>query len=432
MLFNVARRKGLGAPPRTTLRMSQSKSRSGKTAPAAGPGAPGKRDSSPKAQKAGFVSKIPPVLFEGDQPAPSPVPIQKYTVAPGCSAVSSPAEPKLPEAYGTEKLGAIARDPHCLYVFWDVTRDQQQRYFEGSGQRELLLRIHEQPGGERPVSELRTDLQSRSWFLAVPRGGVNYRASLGFDQPGRGWVTVAASDIVRTPSADVSAERQVRFAGVIASPSITRLQKPGSHLEPIPRTPRGSGIDDFGVSMGQWEAAPPEQAELDLGLPPPETWSPAREQALQKIINIEAIRHEWFGSLEIAQLIAGQHLESEIVSLAGPFGSPMRSEQLGGISSFGALPSGPRQFWFNLNAELVVYGATEPNARVTLGGREIKLRPDGTFSYRFAFPDGSFELPAAATSADNETRAAILRFIRQSEYHAEIGASPQDPSLNAP
>ena len=45
-------------------------------------------------------------------------------------------------------------------------------------------------------------------------------------------------------------------------------------------------------------------------------------------------------------------------------------------------------FWFNVNAELIIYGATEPTARVTLGGHEIKLRPDGTFSYRFSLPDG--------------------------------------------
>jgi hypothetical protein len=48
-------------------------------------------------------------------------------------------------------------------------------------------------------------------------------------------------------------------------------------------------------------------------------------------------------------------------------------------------------FWFNVNAELVVYGATEPDATVTIGGRMIKLRPDGSFSYRFALPDGAYE-----------------------------------------
>ena len=57
-------------------------------------------------------------------------------------------------------------------------------------------------------------------------------------------------------------------------------------------------------------------------------------------------------------------------------------------------------FWFNVNAELIIYGATEPDAKVTLGGHEIKLRSDGSFSYRFALPDGKYDLPAVAVSAD--------------------------------
>jgi hypothetical protein len=415
--------------------MSQSKSRSGKAAPAANRGAPAKKVSSPKGKKArpDLVSKVPRILFEGDQPPPSPhTPVQKYAMAPVSHNAGPTAEAKLPEAYGTEKLGVIARDPHCLYVFWDVTRDQQQRYFEGSGQRELLLRIHEHPGSDRLVNELRTDPQSRSWFVLVPRGGAEYRATLGFNQPGQGWVSVAVSDIVRTPSGELSAEREVRFAAVIAPPKVT-LQKPPAHVPPAAPSPSSYGIGDFGVPIAHWKTDVPEQAEFELGLPPAETWSPAREQVLEKLINLEAIRREWIGSLELAQLIARQHLESEIVSLARQLGPQMWSEQRGGISSpLGGQPSGPRQFWFDLNAELVVYGATEPSARVTLGGREIKLRPDGTFSFRFALPDGSFELPAAATSADKETRAAILRFIRQTEYHAEVGSHPQDPSLNPP
>ena len=32
-------------------------------------------------------------------------------------------------------------------------------------------------------------------------------------------------------------------------------------------------------------------------------------------------------------------------------------------------------------------GATEPDAAVTIGGRKIQLRKDGTFSFRFALPD---------------------------------------------
>jgi hypothetical protein len=109
---------------------------------------------------------------------------------------------------------------------------------------------------------------------------------------------------------------------------------------------------------------------------------------------------------------------------------------LGGVSSvaspFGGVPS-QKGFWFNVNAELIIYGATEPDATVTIGRRVIKLRADGSFSYRFALPDGQYELPIVAVSADQtDARAAELQFSRATEYRGDVGAHPQDPRLKLP
>jgi hypothetical protein len=90
-------------------------------------------------------------------------------------------------------------------------------------------------------------------------------------------------------------------------------------------------------------------------------------------------------------------------------------------------------FWFNVNAELIIYGATEPDAKVTIGGHQIKLRSDGSFSFRFALPDGNYDLPALAISADGtDSRAADLKFSRNTQYMGDVGAHPQDPALKAP
>ena len=92
-----------------------------------------------------------------------------------------------------------------------------------------------------------------------------------------------------------------------------------------------------------------------------------------------------------------------------------------------------KEFWFTVNAELIVYGATEPTAKVAIGGRDIRLRPDGSFSFRFALPDGHYELPVIAVSADQtDVREAELRFDRQTEYRGEVGAHPQDAGLKPP
>jgi hypothetical protein len=168
----------------------------------------------------------------------------------------------------------------------------------------------------------------------------------------------------------------------------------------------------------------------------PSAWIPAQERALAEVISMDHVRRVWMGSMEITEVIRRQ-LVQELASMTAaelgalaPGAPTSPSEAITGISS----PTGKQEklkgFWFNVNAELIVYGATEPDATVSIGGRKIKLRSDGSFSYRFALPDGNYEMPVVAISADQtDGRAAELKFSRQTEYRGDVCAHPQDPSL---
>ena len=86
----------------------------------------------------------------------------------------------------------------------------------------------------------------------------------------------------------------------------------------------------------------------------------------------------------------------------------------------------------HVNAELIIYGGTEPNAKVRIDGADITLGPDGTFSYHFVFPDGQFHIPISATSADGvETRSALLSFLRMTELEGDVRKTAQ-PTLDEP
>lgn len=100
---------------------------------------------------------------------------------------------------------------------------------------------------------------------------------------------------------------------------------------------------------------------------------------------------------------------------------------------FAPPPAPTRDFWMRVNAELIIYGATLPDAQVAISGRPIKLRPDGTFSYRFALPDGDYRLCVVAVSRDgDDQREAALRFARSTDLTGEVGAEKQDPALRPP
>jgi len=83
----------------------------------------------------------------------------------------------------------------------------------------------------------------------------------------------------------------------------------------------------------------------------------------------------------------------------------------------------PKGFWFNVNAELVVYGSTEPNAQVMLGGRPVQLRADGTFSFRFALPDGRYALPASAYSVEGDAGEPSWNFSATPATMVKSGCS---------
>jgi hypothetical protein len=166
----------------------------------------------------------------------------------------------------------------------------------------------------------------------------------------------------------------------------------------------------------------------------PAHWTPEQQRALSSIITMDGVRRVWMGSLEITELIR-RKLQQEISSMAAAqFSLP--TSPGGAITSVSSPFGGMEQrkgFWFNVNAELILYGATEPDAQVTIGGRVITLRPDGTFSYRFALPDGNYDLPAVAISSDKtDGRAAELKFARSTEYRGDVGTHPQDPQLKPP
>jgi len=88
---------------------------------------------------------------------------------------------------------------------------------------------------------------------------------------------------------------------------------------------------------------------------------------------------------------------------------------MSGVGFSGSLPLvRPRQFWLVADAELIVYGATEPDATVTIGGQPIPLSPDGTFRFQMSFQDGEIDYPIMAVAADGEqTRSIHMTFTRK-------------------
>jgi hypothetical protein len=353
--------------------------------------------------------KIPPILFEGDQPAEPTLTGagKKFAVGPaeargqekaGSSFRSGTAESaqvahkgELPEAYGTGKVLLLAREPHWLYAHWDLTREQQRRYNARSIYHHLVLRVHAEGDIGRPDVEQHLHTDSRCWFVHVNEAATKYVAELGYYRAENKWVSIGSSAAVATPPDAVSLDRSAQFASV---PGLT-----------LGRTAaRGRVVERRMLVQGELfqQGAEVVQIAGELGggaqgtaLPAAPEWALTREQLIAEESGLYESGREQAGSIEVEELVRGQF--AELASISSPWGGEQAR---------------PKEFLLNVNTDLIIHGGTEPTATLTINGQPLALRPDGTFSCRVALPDGEYEAVIEAVSIQGESRSVRLKVVR--------------------
>ena len=341
----------------------------------------------------------------------------------------------LPRSYGDDKIFVIAQEPHWLFCYWDYTLTEG---IEGA----IFLR-HGREGTERPEAEVPVPAETNSWYLSVRDADADYYVELGHYNGGH-WKTLTRSGTVLTPRDTLAGFGDPVFANMPFHATFQQL------VEKL----RGEMRE--GESLAAALARLQGRGDLPLG-----RLSPAQRIALDRLIDTELgsltsgdlasylgspgaglfsggfAQSSWgAGAASWAQAPGG--FSSAFLGLPGAsWESALGSWSSAAMSSWGVVSSwmsswAPREFFMHLNAEVIFYGGTHPDAQVTIAGKEIMIRPDGTFRYHFVFPDGEFEIPITATSPDGvETRRGVLRFERATAREGDVGSTAQPP-LGAP
>jgi hypothetical protein len=139
-----------------------------------------------------------------------------------------------------------------------------------------------------------------------------------------------------------------------------------------------------------------------------ENWNDVAEN-YDKIYSLSG-GNEVKGNRELKQVFEEQ--------LRRPMNSPV-------IARYGTGKNRKEQFNFDVDAELIIFGSTRPDATITLGGNPVKLRPDGSFTVRMHLPDKRQVLPVVASSADGmESRTVVLAVERNTKTMEPIVRDP--------
>ncbi|MBU6250723.1 MAG: DUF4912 domain-containing protein [Cyanobacteria bacterium REEB417] len=276
----------------------------------------------------------------------------------------------------------LPRDPQWAYVFWDISLADRESA-QSAGATQLCLRVADvtglAPGSSHPhtMQEVVVDSHATEWYLPVPLSDRDYRVELGYRKAGSGgWISLAYSSVARVPALHPSEQILDQF---------------------VP----------FSLEASPAEAATSLMETADSGL---------HERLYQSATS--RWRRLGRGSE------AFHEMEESLLGESGLHASGAGLWASGRNESGAGLMARQRSFWLVADAELIVYGATDPSARLTIGGEEVPLSADGTFRIQVPFRDGEQLYPIEAVAADGEQKRHItLAFNRTTP---EDNSNPAD------
>jgi hypothetical protein len=96
--------------------------------------------------------------------------------------------------------------------------------------------------------------------------------------------------------------------------------------------------------------------------------------------------------------------------LRRPMGAPLVTRYGVGADRLGL---GRPDFDFEVDAEMIVFGSTTPDATVTFRGQPLELREDGSFTVRLAMPERRQVIPVVATSGDGVLQRTVALAVER-------------------
>lgn len=311
---------------------------------------------------------------------------------------------ELPDGYGDSRIVLLPRDPQWAYAYWDVSNEHKEALRRQGGQR-LVLRLYDVTdidlSYQAPHSMQQQDCHemARSWYLEVPVSDRDYVAEIGYLSADDRWLMLTRSAQVRVPPIYPSDWVKDQFVTIGWDESLT-----------------GRTFGD----LGRPDAPATDAAATDLPQIYDDLFALTRSQDALRVAG------SLYGSMQ--PVAPGALTASGRVSGLNVSGLNVSGLNMSGIGGASILPGRSRKFWLVADAELIVYGATEPDATLTVGDRVVPLNPDGTFRFHVAFPDGQIDYPIRAVAVDGEqSRSIHLHFERETpERHTNTQEEAKD------
>lgn len=358
---------------------------------------------------------LPAILFEGDLPTPMPSRAVDAGggMGDGRGDVASREDGGGQHARHLRPLPAglvddvwlQPRDPRAWVAHWSANPAHRSMVEDRLGRGRWWVRLRDSSDGGLVVAERPALEHEGSVVVHVDKPLARCIAELGYESFKAGWHVVAA-----TPAPALASDLMTCMDHPVAAPTALTDSMP----------PSATRTEGGGAAVAAHRE--PEGMPAEAG----RTW-----EAWSVGGNVDSAAWVLAGKRPGADASGGA-LRADIAGSGGGRGAagvPSSEAWMGP----GATAEVQRPFRFAVNVEVILHGSTEPDAGVTVGGRPVALRPDGSFSLRWHLPDGDFRVPVVAVSRDGRgRREARLRLLRGTSTVGGVGShalerGPSDP-----
>ncbi|MEZ6093836.1 MAG: DUF4912 domain-containing protein [Pirellulaceae bacterium] len=129
----------------------------------------------------------------------------------------------------------------------------------------------------------------------------------------------------------------------------------------------------------------------------------------------------------IFAMSGGYNPNEETSELRQVFEEKLRRPMLTMGPNHAALLDNNLEFPFEVDAQMVIYGAAIPGSSVTIAGEPLQVDPNGNFSVRMELPDNRQVLPVVASSRDgSQQRTTVLAIERNTKVMEAINIENDD------
>jgi len=158
------------------------------------------------------MSEIPPA------PTPKKEVIAPLHESPGEEFADDP--PAAEHNYGEARVWLVARDPRCLFAYWEFRPDEHSDAAGADGRAHFFLRTYRDGNEEATVA---IEPGAGNAFIPARSPDSGYTAELGFFS-GEVWCFLARSGQSRTPPEKPAAPAPVVFATIPASVGLEKFR----------------------------------------------------------------------------------------------------------------------------------------------------------------------------------------------------------------